>query len=120
MLRRILRALSVPAILFGITFLVMAAGNDGPWSAGANVSSKRSHKKAYAQVYGGFGKLTASYNIHASASNSPKSDSGSYTGSAYKSVKDRSAFSTIQPTASADINGHDNHGVYHSDSDSAP
>ena len=53
MFRRIFTVLAVPAILFGITYLVMAECK-GPWCAGASVNKSGSYNRAYASVSGGY------------------------------------------------------------------
>lgn len=115
MFRKIATALILPAMLFGAALLVMA-DCQGPWCAGATVNANG----AYAQVSGGYTGCSANFSVYASASSTPDSDSGSYSGYDYKSAKDRAEGNNNGASASASIDGTNNHGDYYSASDTAP
>jgi len=129
MFRRIFAALTIPAILFGITAIVIAVPGepcDGYWCAGASVNRNRSHNRANASVGGG--SLSAGTNVSytltcyagPTAPEEGYTVSGSYEGNDYVSHSHRQAFTTDTPSASAEANGEDKHGNTYYATDSAP
>lgn len=121
MFHRIFTALAVPAILFGITFFVMAECK-GPWCAGASVNKNGSYNRANASVSGGYsGCNVSSYTLIVDAGpNQPSPKTGAWDGYNYVSHKHKAAFSTEQPDASASITGTNKQGISYTARDDAP
>lgn len=122
MFHRFLTALAVPVLLFGITYLVMAGECKGPWCAGASVNKNGSYNRANAQVYGGSsGCNVSSYTLTVDAGpGQPPAKTGSWDGSNYESHSHKAAFTTDQPTASAEITGTNKQGTSYTATDNAP